>query len=120
MIEVVELTKVYGNKTVLEGISFEVSAGSIFSMLGPNGAGKSTAIKILSTCLSFDTGKVQIAGLDVARQAKEVRKNIAVSGQYTSLDEQLSGQENLELFARLIGIRRTQARGLALEQLARF
>ncbi|MGC0422066.1 ATP-binding cassette domain-containing protein [Embleya sp. AB8] len=99
------LRKKYGDKVVLDGIDFDVAAGSVFSMLGPNGAGKTTAVNILATLLKADAGTVRVAGHDVATQTKQVRAAIGVTGQFAAVDELLSGRENLQLMADLRRVR---------------
>ncbi len=104
-ISVSGLRKTYGDKVVLDGIDFEVPAGSIFSLLGPNGAGKTTTVNILTTLMRADGGTVQIAGHDIATATKRVRSAIGVTGQYAAVDELLSGRENLQLAADLKHLR---------------
>ncbi|WP_199551424.1 ATP-binding cassette domain-containing protein [Streptomyces sp. N35] len=99
------LRKAYGDKVVLDGIDFEVAAGSIFSMLGPNGAGKTTTVNILTTLLTADAGTVRVAGHDVAKATKQVRASIGVTGQFAAVDDLLSGRENLQLMADLKRVR---------------
>ncbi|MFI5728520.1 ATP-binding cassette domain-containing protein [Kribbella sp. NPDC051587] len=95
------LRKTFKDKIVLDGIDFEVPAGTVFSLLGPNGAGKTTTVNVLTTLLGADAGTVEIAGYDVATDAKAVRKVIGVTGQFAAVDELLTGQENLELMVDL-------------------
>jgi ABC-2 type transport system ATP-binding protein len=104
-IAVTGLRKTYGDKVVLDGIDFEVAAGSVFSMLGPNGAGKTTTVNILATLMRADAGTVRVAGYDVAAETKKVRAAIGVTGQFAAVDELLSGRENLQLMADLRRIR---------------
>ncbi|MEU0932392.1 MULTISPECIES: ATP-binding cassette domain-containing protein [unclassified Embleya] len=104
-IEVSGLRKAFGDKVVLDGIDFEVAAGSVFSMLGPNGAGKTTTVNVLATLLKGDSGTVRVAGHDVATETKAVRAAIGVTGQFAAVDELLSGRENLELMADLKRVR---------------
>jgi ABC-2 type transport system ATP-binding protein len=99
------LRKAYGDKVVLDGIDFDVTAGSVFSMLGPNGAGKTTAVNVLTTLLKADAGTVRVAGYDVATQTKAVRTAIGVTGQFAAVDELLTGRENLRLMADLKRVR---------------
>jgi ABC-2 type transport system ATP-binding protein len=99
------LRKAYGDKVVLDGIDFEVPAGSVFSMLGPNGAGKTTTVNVLTTLLKADAGTVRVAGHDVATGTKAVRAAIGVTGQFAAVDELLSGRENLRLIADLKRVR---------------
>ncbi|WP_166350778.1 ATP-binding cassette domain-containing protein [Phytoactinopolyspora limicola] len=95
------LRKAFGDKVVLDGIDFDVSAGTIFSLLGPNGAGKTTTVNVLSTLIKADGGTVRVAGHDVESEAKAVRAAIGVTGQFAAVDELLTGQENLQLMVDL-------------------
>ncbi|NUS86119.1 MAG: ATP-binding cassette domain-containing protein [Streptomyces sp.] len=95
------LRKAYGDKVVLDGIDFEVAAGSVFSLLGPNGAGKTTTVNVLTTLLAADAGTARVAGHDVASATKDVRAAIGVTGQFAAVDDLLSGRENLQLVADL-------------------
>jgi ABC-2 type transport system ATP-binding protein len=95
------LRKAFGEKVVLDGISFDVPAGSVFSMLGPNGAGKTTTVNILTTLIKADAGTVRVAGHDAATETKAVRAAIGVTGQFAAVDELLTGRENLQLMADL-------------------
>ena len=99
------LRKAYGDKVVLDGIDFDVAAGSVFSMLGPNGAGKTTTVNVLTTLMKADAGTVRVAGYDVVTGTREVRSVIGVTGQFAAVDELLSGQENLQLMADLKRVR---------------
>ncbi|HJZ09595.1 MAG TPA: ATP-binding cassette domain-containing protein [Trebonia sp.] len=99
------LRKAFGDKVVLDGIDFDVAAGSVFSMLGPNGAGKTTTVNVLTTLLTADAGTVRVGGHDVATETKEVRAAIGVTGQFAAVDELLSGRENLQLIADLKRVR---------------
>lgn len=100
-IDVQGLRKSYGRLDVLRGVDFEVARGSIFALLGSNGAGKTTAVKILATLLTADAGTGSVDGFDVASQAAEVRESISLTGQFTAVDEILTGRENLIMVARL-------------------
>lgn len=95
------LRKSYKNVPVLLGVDFQVRSGSVFALLGSNGAGKTTIIKILSTLLKQDSGKVTVNGFDVASQPENVRQSISLTGQFTAVDEVLTGRENLIMIARL-------------------
>ncbi|MFD9004252.1 ATP-binding cassette domain-containing protein [Streptomyces sp. NPDC059582] len=99
------LRKAYGDKVVLDGIDFDIAAGSIFSLLGPNGAGKTTTVNVLTTLMKADAGTVRVAGHDVASETKRVRAAIGVTGQFAAVDELLSGRENLQLMADLKRVR---------------
>jgi ABC-2 type transport system ATP-binding protein len=104
-IQASNLEKTYrGGVRALDGLGFEVEAGTIFGLLGPNGAGKSTTVKILTTLSRADAGEARVAGLDVARDAERVRRSIGVVGQKPGSDPDASGRENLELQAELHGI----------------
>jgi ABC-2 type transport system ATP-binding protein len=105
VIAVAGLQKAYGDKVVLDGIDFDVAAGSVFSMLGPNGAGKTTTVNVLTTLMKADAGTVRVAGHDVVTGTKEIRSVIGVTGQFAAVDELLSGQENLQLMADLKRVR---------------
>jgi ABC-2 type transport system ATP-binding protein len=105
VIAVSGLRKAFGDKVVLDGIEFDVAAGSVFSMLGPNGAGKTTTVNVLTTLMKADAGTVRVAGHDVVTGTKEIRSVIGVTGQFAAVDELLSGQENLQLMADLKRVR---------------
>lgn len=107
-IEVSRLRKAFGDKVVLDGISFEVPTGSVFSLLGPNGAGKTTTVNILTTLMGADAGTVRVAGHDIASQTKAVRAAIGVTGQFAAVDELLTGRENLQLMADLKRLRSSE------------
>jgi len=95
------LAKRFGEVVALDGVDFQVPAGSVFGLLGPNGAGKTTAIRILTTILRPDGGHAEVLGLDVVGQAEEVRYRIGLAGQYAAIDPNLTGRENLRLTDRL-------------------
>jgi ABC-2 type transport system ATP-binding protein len=106
MIETKDLAKEYaGGVRALDGLSFEVPAGTIFGLLGPNGAGKSTTVKVLTTLARPDAGQARVAGFDVLREPAKVRRAIGVVGQRSGVDRDLTGRENLELQGRLQGVR---------------
>jgi ABC-2 type transport system ATP-binding protein len=100
-IHIAEITKSYGENSVLRGVDFDVARGSIFALLGSNGAGKTTLVRILSTLLRADGGTATVHGFDVAAQAARVRESISLTGQFAAVDEILTGRENLVLVARL-------------------
>ncbi|MEU1350750.1 ATP-binding cassette domain-containing protein [Streptomyces sp. NPDC005795] len=112
--------KRYGAKRALDGLDLTVARSTVHAVLGPNGAGKTTAVRIASTLLRYDEGRVEVAGHDVRRWPGEVRRRIGLLGQHAAVDEQLGGRQNLEMFGRLyhLGARRAAAR--ADELLDRF
>ncbi|CAL9527828.1 daunorubicin resistance protein DrrA family ABC transporter ATP-binding protein [Streptomyces levis] len=112
--------KRYGAKKALDGLDLTVARGTVHGVLGPNGAGKTTLVRVLSTLLRPDAGRIRVAGHDVVREAYAVRLRIGLLGQHAALDEELGGRQNLELFGRLhhLGARRARAR--ADELLERF
>jgi ABC-2 type transport system ATP-binding protein len=120
MIEAEGLRKVYGDKVAVDRVDLEVPAGRILGVLGPNGAGKSTTVRMLTTMTSPDAGTGRVAGFDVAREAAAVRRVIGVTGQDASLDELLTGTQNLVLVGELSCLSRQQARVRAAELLERF
>ncbi|MCL1877986.1 MAG: ATP-binding cassette domain-containing protein, partial [Defluviitaleaceae bacterium] len=99
IISVKGLKKSFKKNHVLKGVSFDVRKGKIFALLGSNGAGKTTCVRILATLSRADGGTVTICGHDIARDAKKVRENISLTGQYAAVDEALTGRENLQLIA---------------------
>jgi ABC-2 type transport system ATP-binding protein len=101
MLEVTGLRKSFGDHLVLDGVDLEVAEGTIFALLGPNGAGKTTIVQILSTLIGADAGEMRIAGHDVAGEPDSVRATIGVTGQFSAVDNLLSGRENLILMADL-------------------
>jgi len=114
------LVKRFGDTRALDGIDLAVRTGSVFGLLGPNGAGKTTAVRILATLVRPDGGHAAVCGHDVVRQAHQVRQLTGLTGQYASVDETLTGQENLVLIGRLTGQSRPAARGRARDLLASF
>jgi ABC-2 type transport system ATP-binding protein len=114
------LRKSFGDKIVLDGIDLGIAEGTIFSLLGPNGAGKTTTVQILSTLLRADAGEVHVAGFDLRREPDEVRAAIGVTGQFSAVDNLLTGEENLMLMADLHHLDRRAGRRLAGELLDRF
>jgi ABC-2 type transport system ATP-binding protein len=114
------LRKAFGDKTVLDGIDFDVPAGTVFSLLGPNGAGKTTTVNVLTTLTKADAGTVRIAGHDIATDTKAVRKLVGVTGQFAAVDELLTGQENLQLMADLKHLRSGEGKRVVAALLDRF
>lgn len=114
------LVKHYGETKALDGVDLEVPEGKVVGVLGPNGAGKTTAVRVLATLLRPDAGRATVHGHDVVKNPKEVRSLIGLTGQYASVDEDLSGRENLVLLARLLDFSRAGARAKAAELLEQF
>ncbi len=104
------LEKRFGAVHALRGLDLAVAEGTVCGLLGPNGAGKTTAVRLLTTLLRPDAGSARVAGLDLVREAAAVRRRIGVTGQDTSIDGDLTGRENLRLFARLHRTRNAAAR----------
>ena len=114
------LTKRYGTLTALDGLDLVVEEGTVLGVLGPNGAGKTTTVRVLATLLTPDEGRACVCGLDVVRDADELRALIGLSGQYAAVDETLTGRENLDMVARLYHLGRRASRQRADELLEQF
>ena len=114
------LTRTFGSFTAVDGLDLEIPAGIVYGLLGPNGAGKSTALRMITTLLAPTRGRATVLGHDVVRERHAVRSLIGVTGQYASVDEMLTGVENLRLFGRLLGLGRRRAHERADELLAAF
>jgi ABC-2 type transport system ATP-binding protein len=119
-ITAVDVRKSFGDNVVLDGLDLTVEQGSVFALLGPNGAGKTTMVRILTTLLEPDHGTIHVAGHDVKREADAVRDVIGVTGQFSAIDELLTGRENLTLMADLNHLARGAARASIDELLERF
>jgi ABC transporter DrrB family efflux protein len=119
-VRVHNVAKHFGPTVALDGVDLEIPEGSVFGLLGPNGAGKTTLVRILATLLTPDTGRVEILGHDVVHEPAAVRELLGLTGQFAAVDEVLTGQENLEMFGRLFGLPRNEARRRADELLRRF
>jgi oleandomycin transport system ATP-binding protein len=119
-IEARGLVKNFGKTRALAGVDLVARPGTVLGVLGPNGAGKTTAVRILATLLRPDAGQALVCGYDVGRQAHEVRQLIGLTGQYASVDEGLSGINNLIMIGRLLGVSRPRTRARAEELLERF
>lgn len=114
------LQKRFGEKHALDGVDLVVPAGTVYGLLGPNGAGKTTTVRVLSTLTKPDAGTAEIFGHDLVRAADTVRGMISLTGQYASVDEDLTGLENLVLLGKLVGYRKAAARERANEMLEAF
>jgi ABC-2 type transport system ATP-binding protein len=114
------LTKSFGDVRALKGVDLAVEQGTVFGLLGPNGAGKTTTVRILTTLLEPDEGSAVVAGLDVIRDAVQLRSMIGLAGQFAAVDENLTGLENLEMVGRLYHLPQAEARRRAEEVLERF
>jgi ABC-2 type transport system ATP-binding protein len=119
-IETVGLAKSYGATKALDGVDLRIRKGSVYGLLGPNGAGKTTAIRIFATLIRPTAGQAFVAGHDVVREARLVREKVSLTGQAASVDEELTGHENLTLVGRLLGLPRRDAKERAGELLAAF
>jgi len=119
-IETRGLKKSFGKTHAVAGVDLAVSAGGVYGVLGPNGAGKTTTIRMLATLLRPDAGEAQVLGYDVVRDAQAVRSRVGLTGQFASVDEDLTGVENLLLLARLLGYSRRRGRERAADLLDAF
>ncbi len=123
-VEAVDLVKVFSVKKTqvraLDGLSLSVPEGTVLGLLGPNGAGKTTAVRVLATLVPFDSGSARVLGHDVQADPDLVRRSIGLSGQYSAVDENLTGKENLWLFGRLYGLPSSQAKARAADLLDLF
>ncbi|MFI6053565.1 ATP-binding cassette domain-containing protein [Streptomyces violascens] len=114
------LVKHFGDTKALDGVDLDVREGTVLGVLGPNGAGKTTLVRCLSTLLVPDAGSATVAGFDVVKQPRQLRRTIGLTGQYASVDEKLSGRENLYMIGRLLDLSRKDSRSRADELLERF
>jgi ABC-2 type transport system ATP-binding protein len=119
-ISVTGLVKSFGKVRALDGVDFEAVPGTVLGLLGPNGAGKTTAVRVLATLLKPDAGTIHVTGLDVVRDAAQLRQRIGLAGQYAAVDENLTGLENLVMVGRLYGERRAAATARGEELLESF
>ncbi|MEV7212648.1 ATP-binding cassette domain-containing protein [Kitasatospora cineracea] len=119
-VEVHGIVKHYGETKALDGVDLTVREGTVLGLLGPNGAGKTTLVRVLSTLIRPDAGTAFVGGYDVLRQPKQLRRTIGLTGQYASVDELLSGYENLYLIGRLLDLSGKEAKARAAELLERF
>jgi len=119
-IETSGLVKDFGDLRAVDGVDLSVRRGSVYGVLGPNGAGKTTTIRMLATLLRPDGGTARVLGHDVVAEAEDVRSKVSLTGQLASMDDDLTGRENLTLIGRLLGLRRADARRRAAELLDAF
>jgi ABC-2 type transport system ATP-binding protein len=119
-IEATELRKSFGDVRAVDGVDLSVRSGSVYGMLGPNGAGKTTTIKMLATLVRPDSGSARVLGHDIVDDADAVRGAISLTGQLASVDEDLTGRENLVLIGRLLGLKRATAGSRSTELLEAF
>jgi ABC-2 type transport system ATP-binding protein len=119
-VEASGLVKVFGGTRAVNGLDLAVPTGSVLGLLGPNGAGKTTTIRMLATLLRPDKGTARVMGHDVVREADAVRRVVSLTGQFTSVDQDLTGQENLVLVARLMGFPAAQAKARSSDLLEAF
>ncbi|MDH6125720.1 ATP-binding cassette domain-containing protein [Kitasatospora sp. GP82] len=120
MIEAQDVSKVFGSVRALDSVNISVPRGTVLALLGHNGAGKTTLVGVLTAALPLTSGRAAVAGFDVARQPQEIRRRIGLTGQFASVDGQLSGRDNLLLIARLLGAGRRAAQARADELLELF
>jgi ABC-2 type transport system ATP-binding protein len=114
------LVKTYGSVRALDGLDLEVKEGTVLGVLGPNGAGKTTTVRVLTTLLTPDSGRAEVAGIDVLRHPDRARRSIGLSGQYAAVDEHLTGRENLRMYGRLYQMGKREAYARADELLEQF
>jgi oleandomycin transport system ATP-binding protein len=119
-IEATGLTKSFGDTKALAGVDLVARKGTVLGLLGPNGAGKTTAVRVLATLLRADTGTARVNGFDVRTQADKVRENIGLTGQFASVDEDLTGTQNLVMIGQLLNLSKQAARARAAELLEWF
>jgi len=120
IIEAHGLQKRFGDVTALDGLDLVAESGRVTALLGPNGAGKTTFVSAVATLLRPDAGELRVAGIDAAREPKRIRQVIGLAGQFASVEPAMTGRENLELVARLFGLRRKEARTAAAAVLERL
>jgi ABC-2 type transport system ATP-binding protein len=114
------LVKTFGDVRALDGVDIDVPEGTVLGLLGPNGAGKTTAVRVLTTLIQPDSGRAEVAGLDVLKHPNEVRRSIGLSGQFAAVDEYLTGRENLQMVGQLYQLSARDAKARAGELLDRF
>ena len=119
-IEAIDLVKRFGDNTAVDGVSFAVAPGTVLGMLGPNGAGKTTAVRIMATLTAPTSGTARVAGYDVRREPDQVRRNMGLTGQVATVDELLTGRENIRMIGGLYGIGRKDLSRLGDQLLEQF
>lgn len=119
-VEIEGLTKIFGTQTAVDNVSFNIKRGEVFGLLGPNGAGKTTTLRMMTTLLKPTSGTIQIFGHDVKKEPQVVRSLFGLTGQYASVDEDISARENLMIFSRLNGLSRREAKERTEELLNEF
>src|SRR3712207_3827458 len=119
-VEATGLAKSFGTTRAVDGVDLAVPAGAIYAVLGPNGAGKTTTIRMLATLLRPDAGRARVLGHDVVAEGDTVRSLVSLTGQLASVDEDLTGRENLVLLGRLLGYKRDRAKARADELIDAF
>src|SRR5665213_3951369 len=119
-IEVEHVSKRFGSTLALDDVSLNVESGQVLARLGPNGAGKTTLVRVLTTLLRPDSGRASVVGFDVSKDAKTIRSLIGLAGQYASVDELLTGRENLELVGLLYHLEKSEYKRRAQEALERM
>ena len=119
-IQVKGLTKIFKGKKAVDHVDLTIQKGEVFAILGPNGAGKTTTVRMMSTLLKADGGTIEIFGHDARKEAAEVRKHIGLTGQYASVDEDLTAWENLMIFTALNGLNKQEAKAKATQLLEDF
>src|SRR4051794_4406177 len=115
-----DLQKRFGSVVAVDGVGFSVPTGSVLGLLGPNGAGKTTSVRVLTTILAPDSGRAEVLGLDVTKDAQAVRERIGLAGQYAAVDENLTGHENLRMIGRLSHLAKSVVQDRSVELLERF
>ncbi|WP_288488232.1 ATP-binding cassette domain-containing protein [uncultured Weissella sp.] len=119
-VEINGLTKTFGQQTAVDQVSFNIKRGEVFGLLGPNGAGKTTTLRMMTTLLQPTSGDIKIFGHDVKTESQTVRSLFGLTGQYASVDEDISARENLMIFSRLNGLSRQEAKARTAELLEEF
>lgn len=119
-VEINGLTKTFGQQTAVDQVSFNIKRGEVFGLLGPNGAGKTTTLRMMTTLLQPTSGDIKIFGHDVKTESQTVRSLFGLTGQYASVDEDISARENLMIFSRLNGLSRQEAKARTAELMEEF